>query len=212
MHEHPLLQRLKLLLASLAGLATKHQLRAELPLERDLVVLLHLLVHNGVVVLKVGAKTFGLEGDPQRKLVHGVGVLGPVAEVVSVDGEALAQILDGLGVFEEKDLVACVSAHVRLGSGGMTIVGQHELVVAVGLRAPLYAACMVDTAKDFENARRDGKTYCSVCGLEAAQLLLGLRPTALGHHGLQRLAHKVPERVMVLVEQHHETTRLRVEG
>jgi len=55
------------------------------------------------------------------------------------------------------------------------------------------------------------ETYCSVCGLEAAELLLGCRPLSLRHHGLQRLANKVPKLVMVLVEQHHETGRLRVE-
>jgi hypothetical protein len=103
-HKHPLLQGLKLLLARISHLATKHQLCAELPLERDLVVLLHLLVDDRVVMLKVGTEAFGLKGHPQGVLVHGVGVLGPVAKVMCVDGELLAQVLDGLGVFEEEDL------------------------------------------------------------------------------------------------------------
>jgi len=108
MHKDPLLKRLEGLLACLACLAAKHQLRPELPVKRNLVMLLHPLVDNGVVVLQVGAEAFGLEGNPQRKLVHGAGVLGPVAKVVRVDGERLAEIVDGLGVFEEKNLMACV--------------------------------------------------------------------------------------------------------
>lgn len=104
MHKHTALQRLRLLGPSVPRTPPKHQLRPELPVERDVVVFLHLLVDDGVVVLQVCAEAFGLEGNPQRVLVHGGGVLAPVAEVVRVDGEGFAQGFDGLGVFEEEDL------------------------------------------------------------------------------------------------------------
>lgn len=105
MHEQPLPKRpLELLLARLARTPAKHQLRAQLPLERDLPVVCSLLVDDGVVVLQVGAEALGLERNPQSVLVHGVGVLGPVAEVVRVQREGFAQVLDGLGGFVEEDL------------------------------------------------------------------------------------------------------------
>jgi hypothetical protein len=95
---------LELLLARLASAATKDKLRPELPLERDVPVISSLLVDDGVVVLQVGAEALGLKRNPERVLVHGVGVLGPVAEVVCVQREGLAEVLDGLGGFVEKDL------------------------------------------------------------------------------------------------------------
>jgi hypothetical protein len=95
---------LELLLARLASAATKDKLRPELPLKRDAPVLSSLLVDDGVVVLQVGAEALSLERNPEGVLVHGVGVLGPVAEVVCVEGEGLAEILDGLGSFIEEDL------------------------------------------------------------------------------------------------------------
>lgn len=105
MNKQPLAEcLLELLLTSLAGAATKNKLRPELPLERNAPVLGNLLVDDGVVVLQVGAETLGLERNPQRVLVHGVGVLGPVAEVVCVERERLAEVLDGLGGFVEEDL------------------------------------------------------------------------------------------------------------
>jgi hypothetical protein len=117
--EQPLAKSLlELLLTRLAGTATKDQLRPQRPLEGDAPVLSGLLVDDGVVVLKVGAEALGLERNPQRVLVHGVGVLAPVAKVVGVQGEGLAQVLDGLGRFVEEDLSVHVSLAVCNCKGG----------------------------------------------------------------------------------------------
>jgi hypothetical protein len=97
---------LELLLASLTGTATEDQLAPELPVKRDVPVLRSLLVDDGVVVLEISAETLGLKGNPQRVLVHGVGMLGPVAEVVGVERKRFAEVLDGLGIFVEEDLDA----------------------------------------------------------------------------------------------------------
>lgn len=107
MDKDPLLKGLELLLAGLACTATKYKLGTELPVLRDLPLLLGTLVDNGVVVLEVGTEALGLKCDPCGVLVHGGCVLGPVAEVVCVEGEGLAKVLDRLGVFEEKDLLSC---------------------------------------------------------------------------------------------------------
>jgi hypothetical protein len=104
---------LELLLARLASAATKDKLPPELPLERDAPVLSSLLVNDGVVVLKVGAEALSLERNPDCVLVHGVGVLGPVTEVVCVQREGLAEVLNGLGSFVEEDL-ASLSVPARL--------------------------------------------------------------------------------------------------
>jgi hypothetical protein len=114
MHKQPLaLNRLELLLARLSSLASKHQLRPERPFLRHIPLGLHLLVHNGVIMLQVGTETFGLERDPERELVHGGGVLGPGGEVVCVDGELLLKGVDWVGVFEEENLRMRVSVNVR---------------------------------------------------------------------------------------------------
>lgn len=102
--EDSLLEGLELLLSRLAGAAAKDELGSELPLLRNLPLLLGALIHNGVVVLEVGTEALSLQRGPQSVLVHGRGVLGPVTEVVCVDGERLAEVLDGLGVLEEKNL------------------------------------------------------------------------------------------------------------
>lgn len=96
---------LELLLARLASTSTKDQLGPELVLKRDLPVLSGLLVDDGVVMLEVGAEAFSLEGNPEGVLVHGVGVLRPVAEVVCVEREGFAEVLNRLGVFVKEDLV-----------------------------------------------------------------------------------------------------------
>ena len=89
--EQPLAESLlELLLARLTSATTKDKLTPELPLERDAPVLSSLLVDDGVVVLQVGAEALSLERNPQRVLVHGIGVLAPVAKVVGVQGEGLA--------------------------------------------------------------------------------------------------------------------------
>jgi hypothetical protein len=55
-------------------------------------------------VLQVCAEALSFKRNPQCVLVHGVGVLGPVAEVVRVQGEGLAEVFYGLGGFVEEDL------------------------------------------------------------------------------------------------------------
>jgi hypothetical protein len=57
-------------------------------------------------VLEVSTEALGLERNPQGVLVHGVCVLGPVTKVVCVEGELLAEVLDGLGVFVAEDLLS----------------------------------------------------------------------------------------------------------
>ena len=87
MDKEPLaLNLLVLLLARLASASTKDQLAPELPLERHVPVLRSLLVDDGVVVLEVGTEALGLQCNPESILVHCVCVLGPVAEVVGVEG------------------------------------------------------------------------------------------------------------------------------
>lgn len=106
MYKQPLVVcLLELLLAWLACAAAKDELASQLPLERDAPLLGSLLVDDGVVMLEVGTEAFGLERDPQRVLVHSVGVLRPVAEVVGVERELLAEVLDGLRVLVEENLV-----------------------------------------------------------------------------------------------------------
>lgn len=76
----------RLLVTRAARPPTKDKLAPEFPFEWNLPVLGGLLVNDGVVVLKVGTEALGLEGYPESVLVHGVGVLRPVAKVVRVDG------------------------------------------------------------------------------------------------------------------------------
>lgn len=104
MDKDPLLDGLELLLAGLACTSSKDELGTELPLLGDLPLLLSTLVDNGVVVLEVGAEALSLKRNPGGVLVHGRCVLGPVAEVVCVEREGLAEVLDGLGVLEEENL------------------------------------------------------------------------------------------------------------
>ena len=100
---------LELLLTRLACASAKDKLAPELPAERDLPVVCSLLVDDGVVMLQVGAKALGLERDPQRILMHGIGVLRPVAKVVRIEREGLAQVFYRLWVFVEEDLADTVS-------------------------------------------------------------------------------------------------------
>jgi hypothetical protein len=105
-HKQPLaVCLLELLLAWLTSTAAEDKLSSQLPVERDVPLLSSLLVDDGVVMLQVGTEALSLERDPQCVLVHGVGVLGPVAEVVSIERERLAEVLDGLRVLVEENLV-----------------------------------------------------------------------------------------------------------
>lgn len=105
MDKQPLLKGLEVLGSGLASASTKDQLRPQLPLLRNVPVVLSLAVNDGIVMLEVGTEAGGLESDPGGVLVHGGGVLGPGGEVVGVQGEGLLEAVYGLGVFEEEDLV-----------------------------------------------------------------------------------------------------------
>lgn len=107
-HKQPLAESfLELLLTRLASPATEDQLRPELPLEWDVPVLSGLLVNDWVVMLEVGTKTLSLKRYPQSVLVHSIGVLTPVAKMVCIQWERLAQVLNRLGVLVEQDLQGC---------------------------------------------------------------------------------------------------------
>jgi hypothetical protein len=56
-------------------------------------------------MLKVSTEAFGFKRNPESKLVHGGGVLGPSGEVVCVDRELLLESMDWVGVFEEENLL-----------------------------------------------------------------------------------------------------------
>lgn len=109
MDEHPLLERLGRLLARVALASAEDQLRLELPVAGDLPLLLDAGVRDRVVVLQVGAEALLLQGNPQRQLVHGRGVLAPLRELVGEKSVRLLQLVDGGGVFEEEDLRGGVS-------------------------------------------------------------------------------------------------------
>lgn len=55
-------------------------------------------------------------------------------------------------------------------------------------------------------------TYGAVAGLEAIELLLGLGELLLGHLRLQHLLDKLPELLVLVVEQDHDARGLRVEA
>lgn len=82
----------------------KHELSLELPLLRNAECLGGLLVGNGVVMLEVCSETLSLKGSPEVILVHGGCVLGPLGEVLRIDGVGGLQLLDGLGVLVEEYL------------------------------------------------------------------------------------------------------------
>lgn len=65
---------------------------------------LGLLVNDGVVVLKVGAQSFGLKSGPEEVLVHGIGLNGPAREVRGVEREVLGELIHRVWVIEEEDL------------------------------------------------------------------------------------------------------------
>lgn len=105
MYKQPLaLNLLELLLSRLARPSTKDQLAPQLPLQWDVPVLCSLLVDDGVVMLEVGTEALSLEGNPESVLVHGIGMFGPVTEVVCVEWEGFAEAFDRLRVLIEEDL------------------------------------------------------------------------------------------------------------
>jgi hypothetical protein len=106
MHKKPLaVSLLELLLTWLTHTATENQLTPQLPAQWDLPVLCGLLIDDGVVMLQIGAEALSLKRYPQSILVHGVGVLRPVAKVVGIEGKRFAQVFNGLGIFIEEDLI-----------------------------------------------------------------------------------------------------------
>lgn len=117
MKEHPLLDRLEALrlqaFASAVLDTTKHQLRLQTPLQRDIPDLARLLIRQRVVMLEIGAETFALQGGPENVLMHGRGVFGPGRELVSVRGEFGLQLLDGFGVFVEENLNRPLALHPK---------------------------------------------------------------------------------------------------
>lgn len=80
--EGPLLNRLLALRRQLVACSfssvTKHKLGLQAPLQWNVPNLASLLVGQRVVVLKIGAETFGFESRPDFVLVHGGGVFGPL--------------------------------------------------------------------------------------------------------------------------------------
>ena len=97
MHKQSLaLHFLELLLAGLACASTEDQLTPKLPLQGNAPFLSSLLVDDGVVVLQVGTKALGFQGDPESVLVHGVRVFRPVAKVVGIESyDGCEHELDG---------------------------------------------------------------------------------------------------------------------
>jgi len=101
-NEETFLQGLEGLVHGLASWLAKDQLALQAPVERDVPGGGDLLVDQRVVVLQVGAETFLFKGRPDGKLMHGIGVLAPLRELVGIQGEVLLQVRDGLGVFVEQ--------------------------------------------------------------------------------------------------------------
>ena len=122
MNKQPLLHRnLILRLQRLARTLlhpTKHQLRLQTPLQRDLPLRTGLLVRQRVIMLQVTAEPFRFQRRPQHVLVHCRRVFGPDGEFVRVGREVGLQGFDGFRVFVEEDLYikSCKSVsndHVR---------------------------------------------------------------------------------------------------
>jgi hypothetical protein len=65
---------------------------------------LRLLIDDGIVVLQVAPEALGFEAGPERELVHGRGVLGPLGELVSISWILLLEGMDRIRVFEEENL------------------------------------------------------------------------------------------------------------
>jgi hypothetical protein len=83
---------------------TENKLRLQLPVRRDIPNLRGLLVGQRVVVLQVGSQPLGFERRPGRELVHGGRVLGPLGELVGVEGDFVLQGFDCVAGFVEEDL------------------------------------------------------------------------------------------------------------
>lgn len=56
-------------------------------------------------MLKVASTAFGLKSSPEVVLGHGVGLSSPAGEVLSVGSELRLELLDGVGVVQEEDLM-----------------------------------------------------------------------------------------------------------
>lgn len=92
------------LFTGLLRTASKYQLRFETPLMGNLPEVLHVLVNDRIVVLQIAPKALSLESRPERELVHGRGVLGPLGELISIYRKLLLKGMDGIGVFKEEYL------------------------------------------------------------------------------------------------------------
>jgi hypothetical protein len=97
---------------------TKHKLRLQLPVGRDIPDLRGLLIGQRVVVLEVSAQAFGFESCPGCELVHGGGVFGPLGELVGVEGDFVLERFDGVAGFVEEDLLGRDRVSQSVGSVG----------------------------------------------------------------------------------------------
>ena len=87
MHKQPVLDRLKFLLLRLPLGLPKHQLGLQAPFGGHLPLIVHPLVDDGVVVLQVASEPVRLQRGPDDVLGHAGRVLGPLGELVRVDGK-----------------------------------------------------------------------------------------------------------------------------
>jgi hypothetical protein len=111
-HLESLFQIVELFLTGLTSGSAEHHLCAELPVLGHIPRLLDTGVDQGVVVLEVGAETFGLQGSPGNVLRHTVGVDSPGGELVGVERELLLHAFDNSAVDEEEDLYGVSSCRV----------------------------------------------------------------------------------------------------
>lgn len=108
MNEQPVLDRLECLLSRARTFRwrTEDELSLQTPRKRNVPDLTRLLVRQRVVVLQIASETLSLECRPQHKLVHCVGVLRPLRELVGVAWKLLLKCVDWLWVFVEKHLLS----------------------------------------------------------------------------------------------------------
>lgn len=117
------LERLKLLVAGLAGAAPKDQLGIQPPGPGQAPGGSDLVVDERVVVLEVGAEALEPEGGPEEQLLHAGALGGPGGEAVGVRWERDLHALDDVVVLEEEDGAGGPLEH------GHAVLGVLPLVV-----------------------------------------------------------------------------------
>jgi len=135
-----------------------------------------LLVNNWVIVLEVGTKSFGLKSSPNGELSHGIRLSGPVWELVSVEWELLLEVSDGRTVLKEQDLVPISKWGDVTRYGGRLGGKWREITLA-------------------SDEWKGWRTYGSVAGLEAIDLLLWGSESFTGYDGLQDLLDELDQNV-----------------